>query len=164
MEVLLVEKIRADTREAVADIVLGRPGENSFDGDNPLIRVVQNIVPSDMMSYRSMRIVKSAAIIAVLSKTVIGRIAVEVPQSDRLVKPIAIYLRCSVYHLVLVKLAEYLFLPGKECLSMAEGKDVPRRPGAHREIKDETSSTVASSDTDEIRGYRPVRLTRKVKQ
>lgn len=110
----LVDKVKAHTCRAIADIVLSCQRKDGYKGDNPFVDFVREIVRSKMMSSRAMAQVEDVFEDAVTFNEVIGRITEKVASSDQLIKPIAVFFCYQVYHHVEVGLAEERFLHSRE--------------------------------------------------
>lgn len=151
LEASLVDRVRAHTRGAIADIILCRPEEDGSGGDNSFLDLFRMNPRSEMMSFRSMAQIENAGKNNVMSNNVVGRIAEEAARSEQYMKPIAVFLCDQVYHHAQVRLTEKRFLHSRERLPTEEVEHVPRRHGPCIGKMEETDLTADSSDIDDIR-------------
>lgn len=145
----LVEKVRAHTQTAVADIVLGRPEEDCFKDKN-LINFVKRIFCGNKMSFRFTSEVENAVMDAALSEEIIGRMDVEVFWLDWLMKPVAVFEEDQINPHVYVKLAIDTFLHRRDRLPTEEGESLRSQNSTFCEKKNETGPTGDSPDVYEI--------------
>lgn len=163
MEASLVEMLRAHFRGAIAEIIRSRLEDDCSEWDNPLVNLVRRIIRSDMVSSRSITAVKNAANNAVLSDDVVRRIAEDFIWSDGLLKLIAVFVKNDMFHDVQAMLTEKWFLHSQVRILTGEGESYPSQHIPHFERKDETDSTIETSNTDETHGESHVRRPRRDK-
>lgn len=169
-----MEKVRARTHEVIADILLSHPEEDSSEDEKPFVDFVRRIVHSNMISSRFITKAEEATRDTMICEDVVARISKEVFRSDRMMKPIGVFVRYRVFHHVHVKVAEERLLNSRRPLTVQEEESVSilhgdggrihsthcERPRCEK--KDETDSAVDSSD-DEMLRNRIVRETKKDK-
>lgn len=81
LKLSLVYKVRAQTRGAIAVIVINRAEEGDSEGDNPPVDLIRRIASSKVMSSRSMAQIENTGNDAVMCNDVVGRVGEKVARS-----------------------------------------------------------------------------------